>query len=69
MDPTINNEYPAVAQALGTYYDGLIMAIQRCYGYVTVSNGELLHLDMKSYLSKVEAHEHGRALRLYPRIH
>ena len=23
MDTTINNEYPAVAQALDTYYDGL----------------------------------------------
>ncbi|GJL67234.1 MAG: hypothetical protein NPIRA05_22050 [Nitrospirales bacterium] len=65
MDTTINNEYPAVAQVLGTYYDGLYhgnkeMLRQTFHPdarYVTISNGELLHLDMKSYLPKVEARE------------
>ena len=65
MDTTINNEYPAVAQALGTYYDGLYHGdtamLRQIFHpdarYVTVSNGELLHLDMKEYLPKVEARE------------
>ena len=63
MDTTITNEYPAVAQALGTYYDGLYQGdtamLRKIFHpdarYVTVSNGELLHLDMKAYLPKVEA--------------
>ena len=65
MDTTIINEYAAVTQALGTYYDGLYHGdtamLRKIFHpdarYVTASNGELLHLDMPSYLSKVEARE------------
>ena len=65
MDTTIINEYPAVAQALDTYYNGLYHGdtamLWKIFHpdarYVTVSNGELLHLDMKAYLPKVEARE------------
>lgn len=65
MDTTIINEYAAVTQALGTYYDGLYHGdtamLRQVFHpdarYVTASNGELLHLNMPSYLSKVEARE------------
>ncbi len=70
MNSTINDQYAAVAQALRTYYEGLYHGDTSALGevfhpdarYVTASNGELLHLDMKSYLPKVEARESPKSL-------
>ncbi len=63
MGTTINNDYAAVVQVLGTYYDGLYHGdtslLQQIFHpdahYVTASNGELLQLNMASYLPIVEA--------------
>lgn len=70
MNTTINDEYAAVAQALSTYYDGLYHGDTSALGevfhpdarYVTASSGKLLHLDMKSYLPKVEARQSPESL-------
>ena len=70
MNATINDEYAAVAQTLGTYYDGLYHGDTSVLGevfhpdarYVTASSGTLLHLDMKSYFPKVEARQSPESL-------
>ena len=58
-----SNESAAVAKALAAYYDGLYRGDTSALGqvfhpeahYVTASGGELVHLDMESYLPKVQA--------------
>ncbi len=70
MNATINTEYAAVAQALSIYYDGLYHGDTSALGeafhpdarYVTASSGKLLHLDMESYLPKVEARQSPESL-------
>ncbi len=70
MNAMIDNEYAAVATAIRTYYDGLYHGDTSMLAevfhpearYVTVSSGELLQLDMKSYLPKVDARPSPKSL-------
>lgn len=63
MDPTIGMTYTAVAQTLDTYYDGLYRgdtSVLRTVfhpdaRYTTPSGDALVHMDLESYLPRVEA--------------
>ncbi len=70
MNAKINNEYADVAQVLSAYYDGLYYGdtaiLEEVFHpdahYATVSGGDLLHLDMKSYFPIVQARQSPESL-------
>lgn len=70
MNAKINNEFAAVAQAVSTYYDALYRGDTSALGgvfhpdarYVTISGGELVHLDMNSYFPRVDVRQSPESL-------
>jgi len=71
MTNKLTDELAAISHLLGNYYDGLyhgdVSMLQRVFHpdarYVTASNGELLQLDMASYLPLVAARKSPKQLK------